>query len=324
MRDENVGVVCAEYSSIGMEEHRVDGTTPSVGAYLNLTQDHLDYHQTMDAYGEAKAKLFLKHVAQNGTAVICIDDDFGRSLHNRLMLERPDLTLWSLSTRDASADVYGDLTHCRDGIEGQIALPERTVAVKTPLLGSFNIQNVTMSVALAVSLGLSDAEIVSGMTEVRIPGRLEVVECDDGVKAVVDYAHTPDALVAAINALKPLTQGRLICVFGCGGDRDPTKRSQMAAAAAGADVVIVTSDNPRTEDPHAIIRDVVEGFETDMDFRIEVDRLSAIYQALSLAQSADLVLIAGKGHETYQEVDGVRVPFSDVDAVGSWQRGGVR
>lgn len=322
MKDADVEFVCAEFSSIGMDEHRVDGTEPRFGAYLNLSQDHLDYHGSMEAYAAAKTRLFLEHLACGGHALICIDDETGLLICESVRAQRPDVTVWSVSTQHKSADVFGELAATESGITGEVVTPNAKIPVRTALLGGFNRQNLTVSVALASCLGIGQREIAKSLIDVRIPGRLELVPRDDKLRTVVDYAHTPEALQAAVDALRPQSSGRIICVFGCGGDRDQTKRPRMAVAASKADLSIVTSDNPRNEAPESIIAEVIAGFDADARFEIEVDRKAAIHRALSLAQPNDIVLIAGKGHETYQEIAGRRFPFSDVDVVRAWQGGG--
>ena len=178
-----------------------------------------------------------------------------------------------------------------------------------------------MAIAAAQCLGVAEADIASGILECSIPGRLEQIELAAGPKVVVDYAHTPQALAAALDALRPLTNGRLLCVFGCGGDRDGGKRPLMARAASRADLVLITSDNPRWESATAIIDEILPGLEPTVESLVEVDRRRAIETALNLAQANDLILIAGKGHEAYQEIEGIRRPFSDRQCVQDWQSG---
>ncbi len=322
MYEASVDVVCMEYSSVGIEEHRVDCTSPKLAIYLNLTQDHLDYHGTMAAYGEAKAKLFTEHLAAGGIALISIDDEFGRGLYDQIKKERSDVACLSVSVVHEKADVVGALTVSSHGISGTVQIDEARLHVNSPLLGQFNCQNVTMAIAAARCLGISESDITSGVLECSIPGRLEQIQLPSGTKVVVDYAHTPEALASALDALRPLTQGRLICVFGCGGDRDAGKRPLMGSAASRADLVMITSDNPRWESATAIIDGILPGLESTVESLVEVDRRQAIENALNLAQPNDLVLIAGKGHEAYQEIEGVRRPFSDRQCVQEWQMGG--
>jgi UDP-N-acetylmuramoyl-L-alanyl-D-glutamate--2,6-diaminopimelate ligase len=322
MHEASVEVVCMEYSSVGIEEHRVNCTNPKLAIYLNLSQDHLDYHGTMAAYGEAKAKLFTKHLAIGGTALISIDDAFGGTLYDEIKKVRPDVVCLSVSAVHHRADVVGDLTSARHGISGTVQMGDTCLHVDSRLLGQFNCQNMTMAIAAAQCLGVPEADIVSGILDCAIPGRLEQIELTEGAKVVIDYAHTPEALASALDALRPLTHGRLVCVFGCGGDRDGGKRPLMAAAASRADLVIITSDNPRWESATAIIDDILPGLEPTIESLVEVDRRQAIETALKRAQTDDLVLIAGKGHEDYQEIEGVRRPFSDRKCVHEWQSGG--
>jgi UDP-N-acetylmuramoyl-L-alanyl-D-glutamate--2,6-diaminopimelate ligase len=325
MRDQSVQIVCMEYSSVGIEEHRVEGTNPHLAIYLNLTQDHLDYHGTMTAYGEAKAKLFTAHLVHGGRALVSVDDAFGQELYERIKKTRTDVVCFSVSTQNNEADVVGHLASTGRGIVGEIRMTETQLHVETSLLGDFNCQNVTMAVAAARTLNICEQDIVSGLKDCSIPGRLEHVPLDCGPKVVVDYAHTPQALAAALDALRPFVEGQLICVFGCGGDRDATKRPLMGTAASRADLVFITSDNPRWESADAIIEDIVPGLDGASGHRIEADRRRAIEMALQCAGSTDVVLIAGKGHEGYQEIEGVRLPFNDRQCVLDWEnRGGRR
>lgn len=323
MRDHNVQIVCMEYSSVGIEEHRVEGTRPHLALYLNLTQDHLDYHGTMLEYGAAKAKLFTAHLAEGGTALVSVDDTFGQALYNDLKEARPDIDCLSVSIRNCEADVVGQLKSSSYGIAGEVRMLRTRLQVETVLLGDFNCQNVTMAIAAARILNICEQDIVSGLKDCSIPGRLEHVPLTSGPKVVVDYAHTPQALLAAIDALRPLVEGRLICVFGCGGDRDASKRPLMGAAASGADLVFITSDNPRWESADQIIRDILPGLDGGTEHRVEPDRQCAIETALDCAQLNDVVLIAGKGHEGYQEIEGRRLAFSDRQCVLNWKNEGI-
>ena len=318
MRDEAVEVVCMEYSSIGIEEHRIDETRPELGIYLNLSQDHLDYHADMEAYGQAKAKLFTEHLRVGGTALISVDDDFGRQLLASVRRERPDLKVFSVSVSNDDADIYGEFTNTSSGLGGRVCMGDVDTRIDTPLIGAFNAQNVTFIVAAARLLGVAERFIVQALSESFVPGRMERVESRCAGRVIVDYAHTPDAITAAISALRPSTEGRLICVFGCGGDRDQAKRPLMGQAASSADIVVVTSDNPRWEAPEAIVEQILVGVKPSVKCHVHLERQVAIEAALKLAKADDTVLIAGKGHEAYQEIQGVKHVFSDHSIIGLW------
>lgn len=302
-----------EVSSHALDQGRVDGVTMTGAVFTNLTRDHLDYHGSMEAYASAKARLFQ----QEGLhfAVINFDDPFGRQLYEqtdglcdriRYSLHESQTELWM--TRFAATEK--GFTAAMDGQWGPFE-------VTAPLMGSFNASNLLAAMAAALSLGASLDKIQAAVAMLTAPpGRLEVFAGGNGVRVVVDYAHTADALANALAALRPHTAGRLICVFGCGGDRDSGKRPDMAREAErGADKVIVTDDNPRSESPAAIVRDVVAGFEDSSRITVIHDRSQAIRQAISMAGEGDVVLVAGKGHETTQEIAGKKLPFSDVEQV---------
>ena len=323
MRDANVQTAVMEVSSVGLEEERVTGISFSAVGFLNLTVDHLDYHGDMDRYGAAKARLFTEGVKTGGTAIIGIDDEFGRQLLLKLQTERPDLTLLSLSLLSQTADVYFESLECRaNGLSGRLRTPQGTLAMESPLLGEFNAYNLAVAVALCQAAGIEQSAIIAGAERVQVRGRMEAVLGADGPEVVVDYAHSPDALKRVIDALRAVCTGTLWCVFGCGGDRDTTKRYPMGQAAAQADAVIITNDNPRGEDAAAIAQSTAKGAwdagrpsvampQLGGTF-IELDRRLAIRSAINMASRNDLVLIAGKGHETYQETAGVRAEFDDV------------
>ncbi len=307
-----------EVSSHGLQLERVRGVRFQVAAFTNLSQDHLDFHGSMEAYGEAKARLFLEY--RPNVSVINIDDTFGAKLARRV-----GSSALRVSLRNETADVW--LADARSGREGASALVRaggQEVALRSPLLGRHNLENLAVAVGLAMALGYDVADAVAALEGAAgAPGRFERVPDPRGAAVLVDYAHTPDALANALAALRPITPGRLIVVFGCGGDRDRDKRPKMGRAAAeGADVVVVTSDNPRSEAPEAIMDAIVPGVEAaglprvdDLSARngfvVEVDRAIAIERALQTAGKGDTVLIAGKGHENYQFVGVERRPFDD-------------
>lgn len=302
-----------EVSSHALDQGRVDGLTIVAGVFTNLTRDHLDYHGSMEAYGEAKARLFDREAVH--VSVINFDDPFGRQLFDQLdgqcdrvrySLHEAQTELWLKSFRPTD-----------EGFEATVDGQWGSFDIAVPLMGSFNASNVLAAMATVLSLGVPVERVqqaVSGL--MPPPGRLEKFSGANGVRVVVDYAHTPDALANALAALRPHVTGRLICVFGCGGDRDRGKRPDMAREAeARADVVIVTDDNPRSEDPAVIANDIVAGFSTPDRASVIHDRSEAIQTAIKMATPDDLVLIAGKGHEAYQEVAGQKFPFSDAEQV---------
>ncbi|WP_148861781.1 UDP-N-acetylmuramoyl-L-alanyl-D-glutamate--2,6-diaminopimelate ligase [Marinobacter fonticola] len=305
--------VAMEVSSHALDQGRVDDVHVRGAIFTNLTRDHLDYHGSMDAYGEAKKLLFR----QNGLefAVINFDDPFGRQLYEQLEGEC-DRIRYSL--HEAQTELWlKSLNAHADGFDAQFDGKWGLLTVSAALMGRFNISNVLASAAAALQLGISVDDVQAGVQRLVPPaGRLERFAGASGVSVVVDYAHTPDALSNALDALKPHVEGRLWCVFGCGGDRDPGKRPEMAAVAESvADRVIVTDDNPRGEDPATIVEQIMSGFGQTSTVVTIHDREAAIRQAIFDAQPGDVVLVAGKGHETYQEVRGTRFDFSDAGVV---------
>ncbi|GAA6141439.1 UDP-N-acetylmuramoyl-L-alanyl-D-glutamate--2,6-diaminopimelate ligase [Hydrogenophaga sp. 5NK40-0174] len=321
MVDGGASACVLEASSIGLEEGRLNATRIAVGLLTNVSQDHLDYHGDMDAYWRAKQRLFAWEGME--AAVINVDDARGDSLARHLSAEaRLDVWTVTVQGRDARMSAEG-IAHTPTGMRW--TLVERNagqevtnkVDVSLPFVGDYNIHNLLCVAAGARALGI-DFERVADALEVltAVPGRMEPVASVDGVPLVlIDYAHTPDALEKALSALVPLAKargGRLGVVAGCGGDRDRSKRPLMAAAAERlAQTVILTSDNPRSESPDAILAEMVAGLQQPSAAVVETDRAKAIALAVQNADPKDIVLIAGKGHEDYQEVAGVRMPFSD-------------
>lgn len=296
-----------EVSSHAINQYRVAGCHYAVLAFTNLTQDHLDYHGTMEAYYQAKAQLFRDH--PNTPAVINIDDPYGARLLTELQAAgHTRLFPYSPATIQATFSAHGT--------EATFQLASRTLSFHTALCGRYNLANLLCAATAARALGVTTDAILCAISNIRPKwGRLE--SAAPGV--FVDYAHTDDALSNVLSTLREITTGRLICVFGCGGDRDRTKRPKMAAAVERvADVILVTSDNPRTEDPKAIIADILTGFSATAKPITEVDRRTAIRRALEMKQADDVILVAGKGHETYQEINGVRTPFSDAEEIRSF------
>jgi len=294
-----------EASSHAIELHRLDRTRFAALAFTNLSQDHLDFHGTMEDYFAAKRRLFIS--GDETPAAINIDDAFGR----RLAADLRALGQENVFTfgRAPDADLRPDEIEL--GADGtRIRLGE--LELRSPLLGAFNAENLLTAAALARLLDVDDASIAAGIAALKgVPGRFELVDRGQPFTVVVDYAHTPDALSRVLTAARELARGKLICVFGCGGDRDREKRPLMGEiAAALSDVAIVTSDNPRSEEPQAIVGEILEGLERET-VEVELDRRAAIGQALAQAGEGDVVVIAGKGHEQGQEIGGQVLPFDD-------------
>ena len=314
MRDAGAGTVAMEVSSHALDQHRVDGVQFAAVCFTNLSHDHLDYHGSLDAYFEAKAKLFTRSRAR--AAAVNVDDPRGMELATRVRAE--GLDLWTYAVDDHTADLgvgavtFGP-TETRATIVDRRGGTEH--AVDLPLVGSFNLANALAAAATARAGGFEIETIGAGLADpVVVPGRLERVDAGQPFAVLVDYAHTPDALRRLLAAVRPLagSGGRVLCVFGCGGDRDAAKRPLMGAAVAeGADVAVLTSDNPRSEDPQAIADAVLPGLADAEDVRVELDRRAAIADALASAMNGDVVVIAGKGHETGQTAGGRTVPFDD-------------
>ncbi|CAN7233194.1 UDP-N-acetylmuramoyl-L-alanyl-D-glutamate--2, 6-diaminopimelate ligase [Acidovorax sp. LjRoot129] len=305
---------CAiEASSIGLAEHRMVGTRIRVALFTNFTQDHLDYHPSMAAYWQAKSMLFDWPGLQ--AAVVNIDDPRGAELHATLA-ER-QLDLWSVSTAGPARLAARDIHMGDGGLRFTVAEGVHTLVLQTRLIGHYNVSNLLGVLAGLRALGVPLEHALYACAQLSpVPGRMEQIQSPGQPLVAVDYAHTPDALDKALQALRPVAAergGQLWCVFGCGGDRDAGKRPLMGAVAQQqADRVVVTSDNPRSEDPAAILHQILQGTIAGNTVRAEPDRAIAIAQTLIEAASNDVVLIAGKGHEDTQETAGVRVPFSDM------------
>jgi len=313
-----------EVSSHGLDLGRADGISFAAVAFTNLTQDHLDYHGSMEDYFSAKSRLFLEpQFAQDRpTAVINADDRFGRRLAERLPADR--LVLISAEGGDGpdgerapgwspalgALDVQLDETGARMKV---VSAGGRETLVRSPLLGSFNVANVLTAFGLGMSLGL-DLEVMAQALErfPGVPGRMERVDAGQAFTVLVDYAHTPDSVENALRTARAVVRGRLIALLGCGGDRDRGKRPLMGRAAERwADLVVITSDNPRSEDPEAIIADILPGLEDPRRAIVEPDRRRAIDLAFSAAGPRDLVMLLGKGHESGQQFRDRTSPFDD-------------
>jgi UDP-N-acetylmuramoyl-L-alanyl-D-glutamate--2,6-diaminopimelate ligase len=311
-RDGGAKWAAMEVSSHGIVQHRVADLIFSAAVFTNLSRDHLDYHGTMESYGNAKAELFSW--AGLPLAVINRDDEFGRKLIAGSSAEK--VIDYSLRNRDAAVYMR-DLQASIRGSEGTVVSPWGEMQIKTDLIGDFNLANLLANCALLLAKGFAPAEIEGAVSALQpVPGRMQCLRSQDDVLAVVDYAHTDDALRKVLAALRPLTTGQLVCVFGCGGDRDRGKRPLMGAAAAElADRVVVTSDNPRSEQPEHIAADICAGIADGAKMSCELDRAVAIRSAVAAAKPGDIVLVAGKGHEQYQDIAGQRRPFNDVEEV---------
>jgi UDP-N-acetylmuramoyl-L-alanyl-D-glutamate--2,6-diaminopimelate ligase len=303
MVERGADVVAVEVSSHAMTLHRVDATWFDVVAFTNLSQDHLDFHGDMESYFAAKAALFDRTRARRG--VVWVDDPWGRRLADTVELD--------VTTVGAQGDVTtrvldGDLT----GTTMELDFGDGAAEIRLPMVGGFNAENAAIAGTIAHLLGVASDVIVSGLASVPgVPGRFERVSGEDPIGVFVDFAHTPDGIGEVIGAMRPLVTGRLIVVVGAGGDRDREKRPLMGAAASAADVVVVTSDNPRSEDPDAIIDGVMRGVEDSVRVIRLADRRAAIAAAVNEAVDGDAVLILGKGHERGQEIAGFKHPFDD-------------
>ena len=313
-RAKHAAACALEASSIGIEEGRMNGARVDVAVFTNFTRDHLDYHGTMEAYADAKEKLF--HWPRLRTAIINLDDEFGLKLMRDTSAMRVLGYAIGEARRDFPALVRAEnLVDTPTGQSFSLVLPNGRVAVDTALVGRYNVSNLLAVAAVLHDAGLPAAEVARRIADLTPPpGRMERVGGNGEPLVVIDYAHTPDALENALKALRDVAtprDGRLCVVFGCGGDRDKGKRPQMGRIAERlADRVLVTSDNPRSESPQAIIDEILAGMT---HAEVETDRATAIRRAVAEAAASDVILLAGKGHEPYQDLGSVRLPFSDVE-----------
>ena len=315
MVDNNIEYGVIEVSSHALALKRVKGCSFRVAVFTNFSQDHLDFHGTMEDYFAAKTMLF-DYLGKDDYAVLNWDDPMVRSLGEKLnchcitcglergaMLRAKNITDNRLQTAD---------NRLQWGLSFDIQMPDDRFTVKSGLIGRNNVYNILMSAGVAYALGVSREAIIEGIRTVKpVEGRLEKIDAGQNFLCIVDYAHTEDALKKLIEEARLITGGKIITVFGCGGDRDRTKRPKMGAVASDlSDFVVITSDNPRIEEPSEIIKDIIKGIKKD-NYMIEPDRAKAIEKAVSIAKTGDTLLIAGKGHENYQEIKGIRYPFSD-------------
>ena len=305
---------CAlEASSIGMAEHRLDATQVSVAIFTNFTHDHLDYHGSMQAYWEAKKSLFAMPGLK--AAVVNIDDPKGPELAQSL--DAGPLDVWTFSVAAKARLMALNIRQNDNALQFDVASDAEIYPVEVATVGLYNVSNLlgVMAAMCAGGISLKDAAAACNGLQ-SVPGRVEMLDVADLPLVVVDYAHTPDALEKALIALQPVCAGRggrLWCVFGCGGNRDATKRPLMAASAQKyADHIVVTSDNPRDEEAVDIIAEISAGLSQGSAVRTEPDRAAAIAWTIAAAAPADVVLVAGKGHESYQEIRGIKHPFSDL------------
>lgn len=305
--------VC-EVSSHALAQSRIAGTRLDVACVTNVSRDHLDFHPTIHDYRLAKSRLF-DYLGPGGFAVVNGDDPICAGYLRRF--DGAALTIGMHTDAQISATL---VEQCPSEQTFLLTAGSETVPVRTRMIGIHHIYNCLTAAAVGLTYGIDLPTVVRGLEAVDfVPGRLQRIECGQPFSVFVDFAHTPDALTASLQALRPVTAGRLICVFGCGGDRDRQKRPLMGRAVEDlADLAIVTSDNPRNEDPQAIIQGIVEGFEHPADAQVIVDREAAIHAALEQARPGDCALIAGKGHENYQIVGDENIPLDDREIAEQW------
>jgi UDP-N-acetylmuramoyl-L-alanyl-D-glutamate--2,6-diaminopimelate ligase len=325
-REKKVDAVCMEVSSHSIDLHRIDYLDFNYFVFTNLSQDHLDYHKDMENYFNTKKKLFLKNnrvIYSGEKAVINMDDSYGKEI-----LEVTDLKKISYSIKSKNADIWAsDINNSISGIEMTVnAGYEEKLNILSPLCGYFNVYNILAATGVCLDMGIKTEYIIEGISSMHgVKGRFEKVYDDEKITVIVDYAHTPDGLENVLRTGRELLKpgGRLISVFGCGGDRDKGKRKIMGYISGRySDYTIITSDNPRSEEPLSIINMIKEGIINSGNdrFIVEVDRREAILKALKMAGTNDLVIIAGKGHESYQEFKDYKIPFSDQEIVSKWAR----
>lgn len=312
-----------EVSSHALVLERVAGIRFGVGVFTNLSQDHLDFHHTMEDYFAAKGRLFHE-MGEGQTAVVNADDEYGARLI-RGAGARVKVLSFGLREKEACYRAANVSTTVK-GSRFEWHTPKGSWMVEVPWIGDYNVSNVLAATTCAAAMGVKEEEMIPMLASApQVPGRMERVEHEGDFHVVVDYAHTPDAVGKVLGALRPLCKGRLWVLVGCGGDRDRTKRPMMArAACANADRVMFTSDNPRSEDPAEILRQMTEGVEGLSHYELEVSRETAIERVLAQASKDDVVLISGKGHEATQEIAGTFFPFSDREVALRYLKGGGR
>lgn len=305
-KTEKIKSVVMEVSSHALSQGRVNGILFDVAVFTNLSRDHLDYHLNFKNYFDAKKKLF--HFPSLKVAVINIDDAYGKKLKLSLVQNKTKVITYGIKNGDIRAS---HIEYSLSSTTFQLITKKETYKVKAPIVGEFNVYNLLAVISGLVGSGLPIQKVIKQVSHIsQVPGRMERLGTKLTPQVFIDYAHTPDALKKALRTLKDQTEGKLVCVFGCGGDRDKGKRKDMAEAASDlADTNFITSDNPRSESPKKIISEISRSMSGA--YKIEIDRHKAIFKAIEQAKKQDIILIAGKGHETYQEINGVRYPFSD-------------
>jgi UDP-N-acetylmuramoyl-L-alanyl-D-glutamate--2,6-diaminopimelate ligase len=313
LQQDKIDAVAMEVSSHGLEEYRITGVEFDIAVFTNLSRDHLDYHQTMENYAQSKRRLFSDYSIKK--AVINLDDDLGRKLIAEFQnkMELVGYTLKPVSQNQLSVVSANIVSSNASGMTLEVNSPWGEGTLTSGLIGQFNASNLLASLSALCLSGISFSEALSALSKCSsVPGRMESFRQEGRPVVIVDYAHTPDALQQVLMDLQSQSSGKLVCVFGCGGDRDQGKRAEMGGIAeALADHIFLTNDNPRHESAEAIIEDIISGIKNHSCFTKELDRRNAIMAAIESASSNDVVLIAGKGHEDYQEIAGVRFPFSD-------------
>ncbi|MEM1156478.1 MAG: UDP-N-acetylmuramoyl-L-alanyl-D-glutamate--2,6-diaminopimelate ligase, partial [Pseudomonadota bacterium] len=306
-RADDISTVAMEVSSHALAQGRVGGAEFDTAIYTNLSHDHLDYHGTMERYLGAKLQLFRMAGLQH--ALVNTDDQYAPAV---LAATPSGINIWTFSAADDAADIRIELLDIdATGMSGRLRTPWGDGSFSSSLLGRFNLSNIAVAVAAIVLAGEDISDALAAVSQLRaVPGRMQTIANDAGVQVIIDYAHTPDALEKVLTTLQPQITGSLVTVFGCGGDRDRSKRSMMGAIASALSTrVLVTSDNPRNEDPDAIMTDIAKGCSGD--YQLIGDRGEAITTAIEQAEEGDCIVIAGKGHEDYQIIEGERRHFSD-------------
>ncbi|HIE27926.1 TPA: UDP-N-acetylmuramoyl-L-alanyl-D-glutamate--2,6-diaminopimelate ligase [Candidatus Poribacteria bacterium] len=332
MVDDGMDGVVMEVTSHSLTQKRVAGIQFDVAVFTNLTQDHLDFHKNMQSYLDAKVELFKQLKKDKGRAILNADDDASQYIIRRLESEQSEGTSipngrssgieFPLLTYgvEKPADLYVQhVNSTLSNLKFTVITPKGEIDVNLKLLGEYNLYNALAAAGVGLSCGIELDAIKTGLESAVVPGRFELVDCGQDFAVVVDYAHTPDALERLLTASQKITEGRLICVFGCGGDRDRGKRPIMGGIASEiADHIIITSDNPRTEVPAQITAAIEAGVKPGRSYDVIVDRRSAIERGIEIARSGDIVVIAGKGHENYQDFGNKRIPFDDREVAAEY------
>jgi len=316
MEKENIKNCIMEVSSHSLEQGRVDTLQFDAAIFTNLTREHLDYHKSMEAYLNSKQKLFTK-IKKNGFAVINIDDPYAERILKSVK-ERKDINVLTYGIQGNADIIAKNINLSCEGLRFEISSKNNNIEVKSGLIGHHNVYNILACFGTGIAMDMKSADIKKGLEALRsLPGRLEAVECGQDFSVYVDYAHTEDGLENVLNVLRELKPRQLISIFGCGGDRDRSKRPVMGRISTElSDKVFITSDNPRTEEPMAIINEIIKGINPSKNnYVVEPDRFNAIKMALAEACKGDIVLVAGKGHETYQIFKNTTIPFDDREVV---------